>query len=137
MSASLDIAALRLRFADQWATRQPTVPVVYDNASATTDHTDAFVRFSVRASDERPVSLGAHRYEQIGRIVVQVCVPRGEGTGLADELADEVSAIYRNWSSDDFAVRCEGVSRSTKPADERDPWHVVKVGVLYRSIRNY
>lgn len=139
MSMSQDAATIQQRFAQEWPTLNPTVPVAYENAAASIPpENEHWLRFAIVPSAVAPSSFGPsiRRYEAVGRIEIQVFAPRGSGTALRDALADEAAAIFRNWRSPDGAVECKvGAELSTPPADEREAWSMRRVSIPYLSRR--
>lgn len=138
MSASADTDILQARFAGEWAALNPGVPVIYENAPAEAPPKDApWLRFAVRpqALQRAGYTAGASRHEGIGRVEVQVFVPRGSGTAMRDLLADEAGEILRGWRSTNDLLRCGEPEFTTPTPDEREQWSMRRVSVPYRSTR--
>lgn len=67
--------------------------IAWDNVSFTPEEGEAWVRFSVQNNLSNFISIGGPsvKVRKLGIIFVQVFVPQGQGTLLADQIVDKVS----------------------------------------------
>lgn len=138
MSNSLDLDRLTNRFVTRWAALGRTEPVGYDNAPPE-NRSGAWVRFSVRpgASERTSYTIGQTRILQLGRVVIQVFVPRGVGTALASEIADDAASIFRLWKSSEAELRTFEPELTVVPTRDDDEFFQINVSVRYESEHLY
>lgn len=76
------------------ATAYPDMPVLWDNdPQQRPDDDTAFVRISLRPAADRQGALGKTLRERSGVVMVQIFSPKGNGDGLALQIADN----FNNW----------------------------------------
>lgn len=138
MTFALDSQTLQNRFTSVFPTLRPTVPVIYDNAPAS-DPSGMFVRFSVRPGDviRQSFVTGSSRWLQLGRVFVQIVVPKGEGTGTGLAIAGEIATMFRLWRDSSGNLRTINPSVTMIPAGSDETHYVITVSIPYESTRVY
>lgn len=132
MSLALDLDAIRERFVDQWDDQ--AVTTVFANGDLVDpDETEPFVRFSINPGS-RAIVTGENGYSQIGRVWLQIFVPPSEGTMMGYDLADQFTAIYRNWISPDQCVQTWKEHIDTIPNGSKGMFQI-NVSIEWESIR--
>ena len=136
MSLSLDLAAIRNRFLDQWD--RDAVLTVFENAGdqfgpADPDEKEPFVRFSINPGSQA-FAMGTGIYSQIGRVWLQVFIPANDGIAAGYALADQFTAIFRDWRSDDGCVRTSDAMVTQIPGGE-DGYYQINISVKWESLR--
>lgn len=129
-----DFETIKQRFVDQWTN---TVTTLYDNApNQTLDPTLPYVRFSViaGASEHAGGNAATGLKRQLGRIWLDIYIPRQQGEKAALDLIDEFAPIFRNWRSDDAALHCKTEEISRR---DEEPYYRVKVQFEWESLRSY
>lgn len=87
---------IRSRFATEFGTVRPTVPIHYDNVPGDPPSETPWVRLTIAEGDSFQVSLGStRRFRDTGVAIVQVFTALGSGDGEAREIADDVQAIFK------------------------------------------
>ncbi|MEE9140767.1 MAG: phage tail terminator-like protein [Alphaproteobacteria bacterium] len=87
---------IRSRFATEFATARPTVPIHYDNVAGDPPAASSWVRLTVVEGDSFQVAMGStRRFRDTGVAIVQVFTPLGSGDGEAREIADDVQGIFK------------------------------------------
>ena len=118
---------LRTRFNAQW---NDAHPVAWPNVAFTPETNVLWVRFFVRLFDRRVVDIGspAKTHRTHGMLTLQVRAPKGNGDGVALEVAEQIAAIFNTWCGD--TVRCR--EASVIPAGETDDdWYLVNVQIPF------
>jgi hypothetical protein len=130
--------AIRAHFTVEWLQLRPTVPIAYDNAAfdPALDALDPdgdpapWVRFTVLPGDGFQASLGTPKvWRSTGVAVIQIFAPLGEGDGLANELADDVTAVFRGISLGGVILRAPSLTRIGPDG----AWYQVNVATPYQS----
>lgn len=127
-----DLSAIRTRFRTQWKTANPTVPFVYDNEPPVDEPTGIWVRLSVNPGAERRRSIASKKYEQIGRVFLQIMIPRTAdfaGDEDAWKLADSFASIFRDWRSADYRILFD--VPETRSIDTDEAYYIILVSVPY------
>lgn len=96
------------------------------------DETRPFVRWTVLPGPSRQVGISPALFLHKGSAVLQVFTPKGAGTAQAHDLAEALESSFRQWRSDDRAVRIVGMERVSGP--DRD-LHQLNVRLHYESRR--
>ena len=78
---------------------------------------------------------GGRVYSQLGRVVLQIFVPKSDGTALGYAIADEFTAIFRDWKSDDGWVRTSDEDVFVYP-DGEDGLYQINVSIRWESLRH-
>lgn len=113
---------IRKRFTDEFHTKEPEVPIAFDNVTGlyeasgdivqeSTDFSDnpaPWVRLNIRPGDARQVSLGPRTWRNPGVVITQVFVPTGTGDKRTQEIAVAVASSLRGVTVD--GVRFEATS---------------------------
>lgn len=86
-------ALLESYFEAAWLIARPTVPIERENVAFEPPENAAYVRISIAEGDSEPVEIGAGMVRCFGLFVVDIFVPRGDGTGPAEDLAQSVATI--------------------------------------------
>lgn len=139
MSISQDIIALQARFVSAFTAARPAIKVIYDNQAAQEiPASETFVRFVVRpgASERASFTTTTTRHTQLGRVFVQIMTPKGEGTGTAMAIADDIANAFRLWKSADGYLRTYEPEITTISA-ESDRHHVTSISIRYEATRFY
>lgn len=111
--------AMRDRFKTEFHSREPDVPIGFDNVEGLVtdandlikDSTDGsgnpapWVRFSVRPGDASIVSSVPRVYRHPGSIIVQIFIPTGRGDNRAQEIAEAVAGSMRGVSVSGVRIR--------------------------------
>lgn len=132
MSLNLDTAALRERFVEEWDADR-TVTTYANGDPVDPDEAEPFVRFAISPGN-RALTYGGEIYSQLGRVWLQIFVPKGEGDALAYELADDFTSIFRGWRSDDGCLRMGDVDVMSIPSGENGNYQV-NVSIQWESMR--
>lgn len=135
MSFASDAITIKSRFETQWAARRPTVPIFRENVDSTSDvPPDAgtpWVRISVfpgNGDQETMGDAGVGFYRFDGVALIQIYTPRGEGAGLASELADDAAGIFRGKTVN--GVNFDAPSATKFPSD--GVFYQINLTVPYR-----
>lgn len=110
-------AALRQRFAAQWAT---ATPVQYESVAFSPPDKGPWARFVIRDSTAAWASFGApgaNTERGHGQVIVQIFTPAGTGEGEALSLARKAKGVYHGY--EDAAVKLSFPQ----------PAHLTQVGV--------
>ena len=104
-----DANAIQAIFA-QRAGSLPNAPVIiYENAPGSAPPLDApWIRFAVRPLAERQAAFtqpGQTRHIRLGRVEIQIFVPRGTGTAALEGLTEAVASIWRGASTGEIRFR--------------------------------
>lgn len=94
MTEAQAVEAITAAFDAAWKVAQPTVPIVYDNAVASTAPT--WVRMTIVDTTGEQVSMGVKREERSGYIAVQCFAPVNGGRALASSLVDAARQLFRS-----------------------------------------
>lgn len=139
---TLDIDALNAKF---WST-----PLSYTVANGTThtlparqvlvenqpdenvDEKKPWVRWTLNPGDSQQTGISPAIYTSLGTATLQVFVPKGRGTGEAQDIKEVFETAFRGWRSDDQRLRIYKMS-STKGPDK--DYHQVNVTIFYESRR--
>ena len=73
------------------------VSVQYDNQASVTPNKIPWVRFMVKLATANQKSIGSvasRRFRKTGICMIQIFVPLGEGSGLADYIAGKIENAY-------------------------------------------
>lgn len=127
-----DLTAIRARFRTQWTATYPAVPFVYDNEPALDEPEGIWVRFSVLPGAERRRSIAAQRYEQLGRVYLQIFMPRGDADIAPNDgwkMADSFAASFRDWRSTEWRIAFDVPTISQ--SDNDDDYYMIIVSVPY------
>lgn len=106
MSLDLDLTAINDRFLDVWNT--DAIATTFANAEAIDpDEAKPFVRFSIVPGARQRTTIGGGpiHIHQLGRVWLQILIPKGDGDADAYRLADTFNAIFLDWKSADGCVR--------------------------------
>lgn len=133
MSRALDFAALRERFVTEW---DDEIATFFANEEAEDpDESEPYVRFSVNPGNRAPYLGGSDPMDsQLGRIWLQIFMPKNRGTVEAYDLADRFIAIFKGWRSDDDAIRIYQSDTMQQPSGENGTYQV-NVSIAYESLR--
>ncbi|MFZ4165310.1 hypothetical protein [Brevundimonas sp. NPDC058933] len=132
MSLYLDLDAIRTHFVDSWDF--DTIQTVMANGEALDLKEDEpAVRFSINPGTRRLIG-GDRLYQQLGRVWLQIFVPKQQGAMMGFDLADKFTGLYRHWQSEDGCVRIEGEHVEQIPNGENG-YFQVNVSVEWRSVR--
>lgn len=106
MTIVADKALLRAQFLAQFDT--DAVQTIYDNAPETSiDVTRPYVRFGINAEEALRETFGTSgNHQNYGRVWLQVLVPHGQGTKVADQIVDQFITVFRNWRSASDDISC-------------------------------
>jgi len=120
MSSEINVSAeaIASRFDDQWADR---TPVAYEGADFDPPKDAPWVRFDIVWGDgfiETMGGTGRGKNRLVGIAQAIVFVPRGQGTGELEELADTVRDAFNRIEV--ASVRFDAPS-GPKPSGERAP----------------
>jgi hypothetical protein len=128
MSYVAEAAWIRDRLATGWAGR---TPVHWDNVAYEPQVGTPYIRPTVRPTTAYQAEIGpTATYRHLGMLIVEVFTPMGSGEAGAQELADEVVALFRG-------ARTQGLSFQAPyviAADTVDAWY--KLDVLCPFTRN-
>lgn len=136
MTFATDASTIRSHFAAEWLLLRPTVPIAYDNIAfdPAVDALDPmgnpapWVRFSILPGDAFQASLGTPKvWRSTGLVTVQVYVPVGQGDGLAADLADDASGIFRGVRLDGLIFRAPALTN----IGEDGAWYQINVTTPY------
>ncbi len=97
MTMRADIAAIESRFATEFASLRPGVPIDNDNVTFRPSAVP-WVRISVSPGGSVAASVGASHYRDSGIVFVQIFTELGQGAGTAQAIADDVVSIFRGIS---------------------------------------
>lgn len=130
---SLDFEAIRERFVTEW---NDAVPTYFANEEAEDpDESQPYVRFSINPGNEaRYLGGEPPTYSQLGRIWLQIFMPKNYGTVDGYDLADTFKAIFRKWKSDDGCVRTSVADTQSFPVGENGMF-MITVSIAYESLR--
>lgn len=133
MSRALDFAALRERFVTEW---DDEIATFFANEEAEDpDESEPYVRFSVNPGNRAPYLSGDDPvFSQLGRIWLQIFMPKNRGTVEAYDLADQFIAIFNGWKSADGAIRIYQSDTMQQPSGENGTYQV-NVSIAYESLR--
>lgn len=134
MSLALDFAALRERFLEEWD--DPVHTIFANEEAEDPDETVPYVRFSINPGNRAAILGGDQRIvSQLGRVWLQIFLPKNFGTVDAYDLADRFIAIFQKWRSDDGCVRTNGeADTQQQPAGENGTYQV-NVSIPWESLR--
>jgi hypothetical protein len=107
-------STIRSRFNTQWISLRPTIPVFFDNAGddVTPPQNSAWVRLTVLPGASQQVAMGnTRRWRSAGVVAVQIYVPAASGTGLAQELGDDVTSIFEGVNLSGLIFRATSLNR--------------------------
>lgn len=133
-----DAIAIREYFYSFWP---DNIRVVEDNADPVEEDDEAgrpvgvWCRLTIRPGASRAKTIGPRdlkRYEQLGRIYLQVFTPKGDGMRAGQEVADMFANNMRDWRTEDGALYVEWPEYSTLPDDDTESV-MITVSLLYRS----
>ncbi len=123
------------------------VPYTYDNESFTTDalgELGAWVRVTIQHSTRRQTTMGSapyRKWENNGRVFVQIFTPVDQGRALKSSLADDVRTVLEGKRMEDMRTH-EAVTRgeawfATGPSSEDGVWaqSTVVVSFVYTETR--
>lgn len=65
-----------------------------------------FIKLTVQNADGKNLTLGTKAYRYIGVIIIQIFTKSGTGTGLSNEIATALSALFRD-EMIDGVIRCK------------------------------
>lgn len=131
MSRALDFEALRARFATEW---DDPVPTYFANEEAgDPDESEPYVRFSVIPGNAAPYMISGVT-SQLGRVWLQIFMPKNRGTVEAYDLADRFVGIFKGWRSDDGCLRIYESDTSPQPSGENGMYQV-NVSIRYEALR--
>ena len=87
------------RFKNQWGS---TTVVEYMNVDFTPPANAAFVKLEISDIDSNQITTGCatNLFRTIGFINITILLPVGSGPLQMRTYADQIMAIFRNWSSD-------------------------------------
>lgn len=105
-------------------------PLIYDNQPEV-DFSDlpVWARFAVRMGDQNQVSIGQMKQtDQKLRLILQIFVKRGDGSGAAFYQAQAFTELFRyyRFNSSEFSI--EGRAPQTQTFDEED-WFQLNVSI--------
>lgn len=133
MSLHIDLDAIRNRFVDEWDFE--AVQTAMANGDALNfEEGEPGVRFSINPGVRRLIG-GERLYSQLGRIWLQIFVPKGAGAMMGFDLADRFTAIFRQWASDDGCVRIMGEHIDQIPNGENG-YYQINVSIEWQSVRS-
>jgi hypothetical protein len=126
-----DLNALHARFRSQWPSN---IRVEYDNQPAIAPLSgETWARFHIEPSSGERRTFGAGGLRsQLGRVMIQIFVPVGSADGEAASLATTAAAIFNEWVSSDFRLRCDLADYRT---DQDEHWYWYTVSTAWESIR--
>lgn len=105
MTYAVAHSAIRLRFETVWAA---LTPAQMPNVKFTIPTSGSWVRLNIVDSGADRASMGdpGNNIERnLGQVTVQVFAPSGDGEGEANELADAVRDIFRDWQDSASGLR--------------------------------
>lgn len=100
-SLAAELLAIQEVFATEWASAQPTVPVVYAAVAGTSPPEAPYARLSVMSGGSEQVSFGAGdkgMHRSIGVVQVDIYHQLGLGELGVRQLADSAATILRSRS---------------------------------------
>lgn len=108
MSAVSGHKNIKNRLNTQWGA---STPVAWPNVAFKPVTDQAWIRLTIKDGPCHRVELGAGQIHERGggTIYVQVFVPEGKGTSPALTLADQIAAIFREWTYDNIACRTPSI----------------------------
>jgi hypothetical protein len=112
MMIELDLAALNGRL---FATFDPdNTQIVVDNQpDEDFDDTQVWMDWTIEPGSQRRVQNGINPvYEQLGTATLQIHVPQGAYTGPGDDVQKRFEDAFRDWRSDDRALRVYRIASS-------------------------
>lgn len=129
---STDIDALRKRAITGWKALGSPVPLLFDNARASTIVPASFVRFSVRPGSEEQRSLGNERIrvKREGRVWLQIAIPVGNPDSEAWALVDQAQSLFVRWHDTGVSLRCWEAESRVAPDTKH---YVIVVTIRYTS----
>lgn len=138
-----DAAAVEGRFAAQFAaaTFETSVrpEVAHDNETFDPPNEKPWMRLTIIPADLRQVTMGAPTggtHESVGLAIVDVHVPRDEGSGVAWRLADVVAGWFRGVTADGMEyVAAGGDGPTLRRVGHDGRSYQVNVIVPWRSFR--
>lgn len=131
-----DAIAIREYFYSFWPA---DIRVVEDNADPVQEFDEenlpdaVWCRLTIRPGAARAKTLGprsSKKYEQLGRIYLQVFTPLGAGMRAGQEVADLFAQNMRDWRSPDGAIAIDAPEFSTMP-DETTESIMIIVSMPY------
>lgn len=116
MKIYMDVDTLNAKF---WATALnytdkdgntvavPEAQILVENGPAQeVDETAPYVRWEISPGASQRVTQGETRlFKNLGTAHLEVFVPKGVGTAVADEIRESLIAALADWRSDDKALR--------------------------------
>ncbi len=135
---SEDAIAIREYFYSFWPA---DIRVVEDNADPVEEFDEenlpdaVWCRLTIRPGAARAKTLGprsSKKYEQLGRIYLQVFTPLGAGMRVGQEVADLFAQNMRDWRSPDGAIAIDAPEFSSMP-DETTESIMIIVSMPYTS----
>ena len=135
MSLVDERAAIEGRFQAQWAlTAHSAVPVIYENGPEKPPSDDAHAMLYILNGAGQQVSLGTSPVDRYsGVIVVQLFVPKQEGTVEIRQMADAVETIFKRKqfaSGAGGSIRCRLAEAGTVP--NPGYFHQMNVSIPYQ-----
>jgi hypothetical protein len=117
----------------KFATRHPTVPIVWENQKEPTKVNQPFVFVDLIPGVSRRKDLSRSIYEETGVINVTILVPVDTGTKTLNDLATTVRDILadREWSGETGKLVTYGLERRRRGASQGTYGHIVAVDYAY------
>ena len=121
--------SIEARFDTNWA----TTPVAYENVDFTPPD-GPWVRLTIIIGQGQTAGIDGTNptVRDTGLISIQLFVPAGTGTKLADGYIDSLVAIYEH-------TRFDGIlayTASPVPLGVTDGWHQTNITIPFRRVRN-
>lgn len=123
MTVARESEVIQARFLEVSAGWPSPPQILYDNQPAETPIRDGpWMRFAIRPGAERVggfPGISPRRTFRIGRVEMQVFVPRGTGTAEIDRITDLCAGVFRFWryADPELVIRC-GVAECSALDDD-------------------
>ena len=121
MGFSTSNGTIRQRFDELWDTYNPTIPYTFDDQGESDfpSRDSAWARLSILNGEGFQVEMGmTNRWRYPGIAVVQLFVPKGSGTGLAEQVADSMKLIFQGRTISGVVFKATSLLK----AGESEPW---------------
>ena len=90
-------SAVEQRFASQWATAHPTIPVLYDSSDQQIGAGDTHLTLSILFGPTERKNIGSYKNHRLyGIISINILVKKGTGTRTSLGYADTAATIFRD-----------------------------------------